>query len=1275
MKPSSPLPWLVLLLLVFAGRLPAQNTPTAPPVRLALVSATGDAAAAVDLLTAEFSGRTNLQLLERDQVDKVWREQSLAAGNRDPLQLGRVLGADGLLLLESAQGGPNHWLDVRLVAVKPGVILTAERFTWPAADWAGWSVAFTRHLDALLPKLAVAQKDAIPLSVVNLRSAIASASAGATERELKTLAIQRLSQEQPIFVLERQRMELLTDEKELQLDDSAFWNGSWLLEGVIDQNGYSPDTVTIDARLTPSQGGTPLLLTVAGPRTNLAEVINRLALKVDGTLQLHPTATEWNAADEARQYFEEAKWAQAWGVLPEAVAAADSAWMLGQRDLSCATLRLQVHLAEVSARTGGFQNGGRRTFSPGYNAGNQPNGPAPDDITIQAYLREIRQKCPYGVTVRLKEINRAKSVEYVFASQPPDPREIDSALQALELFDDFSRHSAAAPPLLDAHGKNSGWYELGIEDLTVAAQVLRHFQQLPEAQKPVVDKLAELRARARAVAGWMAGVSAIHDGYYVSGKLVPYDTLYCLMDKPNVFSCEAAWGCFWQETPEDGVAMYRELMDSPVFSYIHANLWLREMLAPRLVAWDDPGRQRLPAAWDGFVRELAGSTNVLWQLEARSMALADADTEEKIGLAFTNLFDAIFTNRDALIANPVEQLYLGWGTGGLVQNLEVGLTSDRLEALVRIYWSDYSRRLDALDQDYRNRTVPAMHLSAVFEQQKEYLRTGHPFDFMQFVKLFPLDVGSHYSPEQAQEILPLIAMYRSNLVTRANRASPIEKGQLEGAVYQVGYLQDQITKSRQPPASPARVATMPARPPAAPVRPVAPAAAREVLTNILTVSRFLPVSRDGLPGDYISDFIITAHQWLENRLLLDLQYTAEFNTFDAQGNFQSSRHATYTGVALVDPAGGRPQVIPCAELDFMTESRFYRRSTLFHGELYHCDGGRFQKYDSAARKWQTLPVSTGGNWELFVVNGRLYESDGSVVAEVLDGGQSTRILASTRRRPPVSALDMEDLAIPVLFEGADHSLRIIARDKLFSWTGTDWQKLATVPASFMVPPQVFADGILFHQIEGGITHPDELFRLGLDTTTVELCFWQQPASRLPQNRQPPQFGQSFHHGISFSPGPAAPIHPQPLWELSTDWSIASLAAGLDRSNLYFLAGHSTVRNIVNDQHVIVRQKVESIDGYNATLLCFSRSRPEPRKIGLNFAVPGGGLPVTGNTPGERPMFPGTPSAWMLFTTNDVIMGPEAGGFPRHGLGGNRPDYQTGVWLLPAAELANRFATP
>ena len=182
----------VAVFLVIIAQLRAQSN---APARLALISETDQAASAVDILTAQFSNDPKIQLLERNQIDKAYREQGLSAASTDYLKLGQILGADGLLLLQTATEGTNQFLNVRLVAIKPGVVLAAEKFVWPVKDLTEWSVSFAGHLANYLPKLTVLVKDAIPISVVNLRSAVASGEAVETERELKLLTIQRLSRE------------------------------------------------------------------------------------------------------------------------------------------------------------------------------------------------------------------------------------------------------------------------------------------------------------------------------------------------------------------------------------------------------------------------------------------------------------------------------------------------------------------------------------------------------------------------------------------------------------------------------------------------------------------------------------------------------------------------------------------------------------------------------------------------------------------------------------------------------------------------------------------------------------------------------------------------------------------------------------------------------------------------------------------------------------------------------------------------------------------------
>ena len=282
---------LIFAILIFALRLPAQ---TNTPIRLALVSETDEASAAADVLTAELSSHKNLQLLERSEIEKVYREQSLSAGNKDYLKLGQILGADGLLLLDSVREGTNRFLMTRLVAAKPGVVIVDARSIWPAEAMSEWAAGFVDYLQPLFPKLTVLAKDAVPISVLNLRSALQTSGNQSIEKELTLLLIHRLTHQREVFVLERQHMGELAFEKELQQDESPFWTGRYLLDGVLDQDGFQNDRTKLNARLSSVKGGPLIQMEVTGSRTNLPAMVETLVGQI--LVALHEVPARMNGA-------------------------------------------------------------------------------------------------------------------------------------------------------------------------------------------------------------------------------------------------------------------------------------------------------------------------------------------------------------------------------------------------------------------------------------------------------------------------------------------------------------------------------------------------------------------------------------------------------------------------------------------------------------------------------------------------------------------------------------------------------------------------------------------------------------------------------------------------------------------------------------------------------------------------------------------------------------------------------------------------------------------
>jgi Ca2+-binding EF-hand superfamily protein/TolB-like protein len=1193
---------LIFAILAFAPRSPAQ---TNEPVRLALVSESGETSLAADVLTAELSKNQKIQLLERNEIEKVYREQGLSTGNKDYLKLGQVLGTDGLLILDVVRTAQATNLTARLIAVKPGVVLTDGNFPWPLKDASQWSESVAVYLNTFLPKLSLSAKDAIPISVVNLRSAVSSDEGVETERQLKLLTIQRLSREPQLFVLERQKMQLLSEEKELKSDDSAFWNGSYLLEGIVDQNGYSKETVTINARLTPSKGGVPLLLEVGGSRTNLAEVINQLAAKIIGALKINSTVKEWNAADEAAQYLDEAKWALRWGIFSEAQAAAESAWALGKRDLDSATTRIRAYLDEIPM-----------VAAP--NVGYYKNG---------------------------------KAANYVNINELPDPKYCDVAIYALKCYYEFSRISPdGEPKIKDWNNRHQAdWYYLGIADLVAASGVLQHFNYLPESQEPVAEKLAELRALARSVAGLISKSPSIYDSYFVGDRMATHDELGdTIGESPNIFRCQLDWGCFWQEKPEDSIALYRNLMTSPVFSYIHNDLWFRDPETPRLVAWNPADRMRVPMLWQNFVQELGDSTNVLLALEAQALRVADAQGDTRLAVSFTNLFDAIFEHRDELVGNNVEVLYLDWGTGDLVEKMGGKYDSAGKDSLTQLYHSEYQPKLEAMDREYWSKTVPALKTLASFEKQKQFLKTNQVFNFIKLMDVFQ---EKNYSPSQAHEILPLIVSYKSNLVAQAGNASWRQKSDMDTAIFWVNNLQQSVNQVLNPSAPPSlshvRVSSSP---PVAKLGEAAAVTAPEAVTNVILVNKFLTIPLDDIIQDngfkniVDSDISITAHHWQEGKLLLDFNYGVADKWYGSVAG---------PGIAILDPVTEQWKIVSCPKSDAILQNNFYHQSILLHDELFHCEGGQIEKYDFPARQWQTLPVSDSNNYELFAVNGRMYAANQQVIFEIVDGGKSTRILASNRRQPPASALDTEDLGTPTLFEGPGHSLRVSTKSKIFTWTNGDWREDSAVPpASF--PPEIFTDGVMFRQMADGFSQPMSLS--GLETYSNAAQLYLRQAAPHPNNVS---YRQSFGD---------MPQFPKPSWKMPPDMFLANLVAAMDGSNLYLLAGHAEIQDVVVN-HVIVQKKVVARDGYDASLICFDHDAPLPHKLFLKFDAGDGCPPVTGVNPNSPQWFPRIPPAWMYFSSNFVFFGLEQppNSFP-NGSENTGIGYKAGVWMMPVTQL-------
>ena len=617
-------------------------------IRLAVVPESNLVRPAADLVTVALSAQDQVQLVERAELDKVMGEQAVAAGSRDYLKLGQILGADGVLLLGVTGAGTNQVLDLRLMAVKPGVVLRQISSPWPPADLPAWSTELAQQLKPLWPKLAVLKKDAVPISILNLRAAVRTTESELLERELTTLLHNRLMQQPEVFVLERRRMELLTAEKEFNGEASAFWNGGYLLEGLINKERYDRDVVTISGQLVPPDKQAVTKIELTGQRTNLPALIDELSRRVLAGVKAGMALPEWNPAAEAAQYLTEAQWASRWRMWREAQAASEASWALGRQTKEVAELRIKAW------RQTGLDQAGCNF---------EPSG-----------LR-------------------------VFFSAPPDAERFGDSLRAGDLFESGWPQFVARESKLDA-----AWFELGNALVGDISAWLRQFYFTPEARVEQEQRIATAKQQADRICQMIAShpdypnadpkrslavTRALWGSLWVETPEQGLQTYRKILQSGNWPAVRKRFlnsFCFAQE---DSV---RQESGWPEGFYDPAS--------PLLAGWKWDDRKRWTQVWEGFVDQQCASTNPLVALEGRYLRCSFTWSGEDYERELRELLQSVLQQREALAKENLLEAWLvdlrrliGKGVAGEpVPNRLAALTSERRQRIGKELWPEFEKK-------------------------------------------------------------------------------------------------------------------------------------------------------------------------------------------------------------------------------------------------------------------------------------------------------------------------------------------------------------------------------------------------------------------------------------------------------------------------------------------------------------------------------------------------------------------------------------------------------
>ena len=369
---------------------------------------------------------------------------------------------------------------------------------------------------------------------------------------------------------------------------AEFWNGAYVISGEINKLGGDLDNPTIELRLVGPDGGSVGTISESGHSQALPELIDRLCRELAVKIGARQNVPSWSPLTEALRYVDDGEWSLKWKHHDRALAAAETAWIFGLRNIRVGTLKI----AAITAALG------------------IPEKPA-------SYRWEGK---------KLREVKWMEQGE------------IGRCSMGLRFFVDATRK-------LELESE-SIWMQAGFRLLVESGRLLRLFYHHRELLVGHEDSLARLRTDCCAAADVLKNATGMLGTFSVVDHKSSGNNAHLWVRNWKDLTYGPAR--YWQVSPEAARDHFTKLVEGKGFD--RTELWDAVQETPLLPNWQNEEtatvREQLCSIWSGSTNGLLKVESLLLQMEPFV-----AGDEHLKGL-FQQLASTVTANADVLFALP-----------------------------------------------------------------------------------------------------------------------------------------------------------------------------------------------------------------------------------------------------------------------------------------------------------------------------------------------------------------------------------------------------------------------------------------------------------------------------------------------------------------------------------------------------------------------------------------------------------------------------------------------